>query len=349
MTQTLPLPQDIKDISFSDLQLYFQKNKQPAFRAQQIFQALYVQKVKSFQGMANLSLALRQQLEKDFIFAWPDLEKEQVAKDGTRKFLFRVGSEEYVETVFIPTEKRGTVCLSTQVGCKFACAFCASGLGGWRRNLSCAEIINQILCVQERVAPKPVTHIVFMGIGEPLDNYDNVIKALKLINEKNGLHIAARRITVSTCGLIPEIKRFAQEKMQVELAISLHAANDALRSQLMPVNRRYPLEELMLCCRWYAKTTNRQITFEYILLKGINSRPQDAETLARLLKGLLCKVNLIVYNATESFSFSPPSPREVSEFQSCLEKQGILFTLRASRGQDIQGACGQLRQAQKAL
>lgn len=343
MTNRSSFSQDIKGISLSDLQDYFQKKNQPAFRAQQIFAGIYQQKKKDFDQISSLPVALREQLMKDFVCAWPVLDKEQIAKDGTRKFLFRVSEKDRIETVFIPTEKRGTVCLSTQVGCKFGCAFCASGVGGWQRHLTCAEIISQLLCVQERVAPKSVTHVVFMGIGEPLDNYDNVIAALKLINEKKGLNIASRRITISTCGLIPEIKRFAQEHTQVELAISLHAANDALRSQLMPVNKKYPLKELLACCHWYTKTTNRQITFEYILLKDINSRIQDAQELSGLLKGLLCKINLIVYNANDSFSFLPPSPREVSAFQACLERNGVLFTLRASRGQEIQGACGQLR------
>ncbi|HOD12893.1 MAG TPA: 23S rRNA (adenine(2503)-C(2))-methyltransferase RlmN [Candidatus Omnitrophota bacterium] len=344
MSHTPPL-KDIKDLSFLELQDHMRQNQQPAFRAQQIFSCVYCQGKKSFQQMNILPGALQQQLSRDFVFTWPSLQKEQVAKDGTRKFLFCVGPQEHVETVFIPAKKRGTVCLSTQLGCKFSCAFCASGIGGWRRHLSCAEIIGQILCVKERVDPKPVTHVVFMGIGEPFDNYQNVMVALRLMNEKRGLNIAARRITISTCGLVPEIKRFAQEGLQVELAVSLHAANDALRDQLMPVNRTYPLKELVQCCRWYARTTNRQVTFEYILLKDVNSRIQDAEELAALMQGWLCKVNLIAYNDGSRLPFLAPDAKQIAAFQDHLHRKRIVSTLRASRGQDIQGACGQLRQA----
>ncbi|MCX5681118.1 MAG: 23S rRNA (adenine(2503)-C(2))-methyltransferase RlmN [Candidatus Omnitrophica bacterium] len=335
--------QDIKEFSLGELQAYFQSRHQPTFHAQQIFEWIYQKNVQGFEGMTNLSAKFKEELKKDFSFFWPVLEKKKVSKDGTIKFLFKVGQSEYIETVFIPTQKRGTICLSTQVGCKFGCTFCASGLNGFARHLSCAEILDQILFVKNFVRPQAVTHVVFMGVGEPFDNYDNVLKALYRINAKEGLHIGARRITVSTCGLIPEIKRFAKEEIQAELSVSLHASDDSLRSQLMPVNHKYPLEDLLNCCRWYARETNRQITFEYVLLKGLNDHLKDAQELARRLKGFLAKVNLIVYNRNDVSGFCPPSEEEIIAFEKELVQNGIPSTVRTSRGQDVDAACGQLR------
>ncbi len=340
---TTPLKPDLKDLSFSDLKQYLNEKKIPLFRAQQIFDWIYKKHVSSFAAMTNLPAGLKEQVSRDFSFSWPEVTTKKISQDGTIKFLFKVGQGEHIETVFIPTKQRGTICLSTQVGCKFQCAFCASGLNGWARHLSCAEILDQILFVKREVLPHKLTHIVFMGVGEPLDNYDNVVKAIRLINAKEALEIAARRITVSTCGLIPQINLFAKEPLQVELAISLHAAQDALRSKLMPVNRTYPLEELMACCRAYAQTTNRQVTFEYVLMKDVNASLQDAQSLARLLKGFLSKVNLIIYNKNDFLGFFPPAKDDVMAFKNYLEGQGVPVTIRTPRGSDIDAACGQLR------
>lgn len=343
MTSQLPIKPDIKELTFLDLQNYLKEKKFPSFHAQQIFEWIYKKHAQGFEAMTNLPLKLKEQLRGDFSFSWALAETKKISQDGTVKFLFKVGQGEYIETVFIPAKKRGTICLSTQVGCKFRCAFCASGLNGWARDLSCAEILGQILFVQKAVLPKPLTHIVFMGVGEPFDNYDNVLKAIKMINAREAFAIAARRITVSTCGLVPQIKLFAKEPLQVELAISLHAAHDALRSKIMPVNQTYGLKELISCCRSYAQETNRQVTFEYVLMKGVNATLQDAQKLAELLKGFLSKVNLIIYNKNESLGFYPPAKEDVETFKNYLEQKGIPVTVRTPRGSDIDAACGQLR------
>jgi len=340
------MPPDIKEFSLDELQAYLKSQNHPSFHAKQIFEWIYQKGAKGFAEMTSVSRELKAQLSKDFSFSHAILKEKKVSKDKTIKFLFQVGEGEYIETVYIPTQKRGTICLSTQVGCKFQCAFCASGLKGFARNLSCAEILNQVLFVKDHVRPDEVTHIVFMGVGEPFDNYENVLKAIYRLNAKEAFCIGARRITVSTCGLIPEIKRFAEEKIQVELSVSLHAANDKLRSELMPVNRKYSLGELMRCCRWYAKETNRQVTFEYVLIKGVNDSLNDAQDLGVLLKGFLSKVNLIIYNRSDIAGFCVPLKNDVMVFESELERRGIVATVRTPRGEDIDAACGQLRYKQ---
>ena len=340
------MPSDIKELSLEELQSYLKSQHHSAFHARQIFEWIYQKGAQSFNDMTNLSRELKIQLEKDLSFFCISLKEKKVSADKTIKFLFQVGVGEYIETVYIPTKKRGTVCLSTQVGCKFRCAFCASGLNGFARNLSCTEILNQVLFVTNVVRPSEVTHIVFMGVGEPFDNYDNVLKAIYRLNAKEAFCIGARRITVSTCGLIPEIKRFAEEKIQAELSVSLHAANDKLRSELMPVNRKYPLAELIRCCRWYAKETNRQITFEYVLIKGVNDKLEDAKDLVALLKGFLSKVNLIIYNRSDISGFFAPLAKDVMAFEGELGRRGIVATVRTPRGEDIDAACGQLRYKQ---
>jgi 23S rRNA (adenine2503-C2)-methyltransferase len=337
------LPLDIKELSLAELQAYFTERHQPIFHAKQIFEWIYQKLAHNFDDMTNLSAGLRAQLKKDFVFSWLEVEKKNVSKDKTIKFLFKVGDGEHIETVYIPTKKRGTICLSTQVGCKFGCRFCASGLNGFFRDLSCAEILGQVLFVNKAIRPEEITHIVFMGVGEPFDNYDNVLKAIYRLNAKEAFRIGARRITVSTCGLIPEIKRFAEEPIQAELSVSLHAANDKLRSTLMPINKKYSLKDLMDCCRWYTKETNRQITFEYVLMQGINDRLEDARDLAVFLKGFLVKVNLIVYNRNDNLDFRVPSHENVMAFEQELVHRGIPATVRSARGDDIDAACGQLR------
>lgn len=343
MMPSLPSPLDIKELTFNELKDHLVRASYPAFHAQQIFGWIYQKAAQDFDDMTGLPAKLRAQLKKDFSFSSAWLKEKKVSRDKTVKFLFKVGDDESVETVLIPSPKRGTLCVSTQVGCKFKCAFCASGLNGWSRDLSCAEILDQVLFVKRAASPARITHIVFMGIGEPFDNYDNVIKAIRRINAKEALGIAARRITVSTCGLVPQIELFAREPLQVELAVSLHAADDELRSKLMPVNRLYPLKELMACCRRYANETGRQVTFEYVLMKDINTSLEHARRLAHLLQGFLSKVNLIVYNENVSLGFRSPSRAEVLAFKECLEQQRIPSTIRTPRGSDIAAACGQLR------
>lgn len=293
--------------------------------------------------MSDLPAGLRRRLKDNFYLFGLNLAKKIKSKDGTEKFLFELSDRNYIETVVIPTEKRVTVCISTQAGCKFACAFCASGLLGFKRNLTCAEIIEQILYLKNNCPARRLTHLVFMGIGEPLDNYDNVIRAIRIINSKYSFHIGARRITISTCGIIPGIKRLSEGGLQIELSISLHATDDKTRSQIIPINKRYPLNELIKTCREYIKKTNRQLTFEYILIKGINSDLQNANNLSTILKGLNCKVNLIPANPVKERHIEPPKKKEILAFKDCLVKQGVNVTLRRPRGQDIEAACGQLR------
>jgi 23S rRNA (adenine2503-C2)-methyltransferase len=294
--------------------------------------------------MSDLSLALRRKLEDNFFLNSLKLIEALKSKDGTEKFLFQLKDGNFIETVAIPTEKRLTLCLSTQVGCKFHCCFCASGMLGFKRNLTSAEIIEQVLYVKNNFSDKVITHLVFMGIGEPLDNYDSVIKAIRIINSKAAFHIGARRMTISTSGIIPAIKRLREEDLQIELSISLHAADNQTRSRIMPVNKKYPLAELIKTCSEYIKQTGRQITFEYILMKGINSSLQNAQDLSKIVKSLvLCKVNLIPLNPIKNCALEPPSKSEILLFRDYLLRQGVNVTLRQRRGADIEAACGQLR------
>lgn len=335
--------QDIKGLNLEELEDILTSWGESAFHAKQIFSWVYEKGAVDFEKMSDLPAGLRRRLKDNFYLFGLNLVKKIKSKDGTEKFLFELSDRNYIETVAIPTEKRVTVCISTQVGCKFACAFCASGLLGFKRNLTCAEIIEQILYLKNNCPARRLTHLVFMGIGEPLDNYDNVIKAIRIINSKYSFNIGARRITISTCGIIPGIKRLSEEGLQIELSLSLHAADDKTRSQIIPINKRYPLNELIKTCREYIKKTNRQLTFEYILIKGINSDLQNAKNLSTILKGLNCKVNLIPANPVKERHIEPSKKEEIALLRDYLVKQGINVTLRRPRGQDIEAACGQLR------
>jgi 23S rRNA (adenine2503-C2)-methyltransferase len=299
--------------------------------------------------MTSLSKGLRERLEKELPF--PDLKEHarRVSADGTVKFLFELVDGQVVETVFIPTAKRSTLCISSQAGCRSGCKFCASGIGGLERNLDAGEIVGQVLKARRAVFPKLISHIVFMGVGEPFDNYENAVKAARLLNASYGAHIGARHITLSTCGIIPGIERLAEEGLQIELSVSLHAPNDKLRSQIMPINQKYPLPKLMDACRAYARRTNRQVTFEYILLKDVNCSLLIAEELAVLMKGWLAKVNLIPYNPVTEFPFETPSRQEILSFKNALESKGVVCTLRSPRGRDVSAACGQLRHQERPL
>jgi len=333
---------DIYDLSFDELNGYIDSSGEKTFRTGQIFDWLYKKGVKNFSGMSNLSVSLRKRLKADFILQKPKVLKKEISDDGAIKVLFELNDKEKIETVLIPTSTRATVCVSTQAGCKFGCRFCASGIGGWSRNLSCAEILNQIIVMKE-LAKRPLSHIVFMGVGEPLDNYDSLISAIKIINSAKGLNIGARRITISTCGIIPKIQKLADEGMQIELAISLHGFNNESRNVLMPVNRKYPFEDLIKAVRDYIQKTNRQVTFEYILIKDVTCSKQAAQRLRRHLKGMICKMNLIPYNPVSEFDHKTPSHREMLTFKNHLQEFGIHATIRAPRGRKVSAACGQLR------
>jgi 23S rRNA (adenine2503-C2)-methyltransferase len=334
---------DIKNYSLQELTEIIRKFKFPAYQAGNIFAWLYQKGATEFSSMTNIPQRLRQELEKVFCIGSIIQNDLRVSSDGTKKFLFGLGDGQSVEGVMIPAQSRRTACISTQAGCLFACRFCASGVKGFIRNLTCSEILQQVQAIQQSVLPVALTHVVFMGAGEPLDNYDAVLKSIRILNAKEGFSIGARRITISTCGLVPGIRRLQEEGLQIELSVSLHAANDETRSGLMPVNLKYPLKVLLEACRQYIRQTNRQITFEYILAKDINCDLKNARQLSIILRGLLCKVNLIPCNPVRQCGIQPPEAGQIARFKEHLLKQGIVATVRRSRGEDIEAACGQLR------
>ena len=339
------------DLTLPELTQWLVRQCQPAYRAKQIFHDLYHRQVAGPAEMSGLPKELRDLLAAQFSAPSLEVATEQKSADGTTKWLFRLADGQFIESVLIPVEgrasgklsERRTVCLSTQVGCAYSCAFCASGMDGFKRNLSSGEIVQEVLAVERSLKPARVTNLVFMGMGEPLANYDNLLKAIRVLNDPEGLKIGARKITISTVGLVPMIERLAKEGLQVELSISLHAPNDGLRGRIMPVNRKHPLAELMKACRAYAKATKRLITFEYILIHEVNDGPEQARELAVLLKGLLCKVNLIPCHPIPGAPFARPPMKRMLAFEAVLKEKKIPCTLRRSRGLDIDGACGQLR------
>jgi 23S rRNA (adenine2503-C2)-methyltransferase len=333
----------IKDLALPELEAVLASWQQPRFHARQIFSWIYKKGVGDFNAMSNLSACLRERLNSHFVLDAVTLIKKLESVDGTKKLLFDLTDGNAVEAVLIPSEERVTGCVSTQVGCKLACRFCASGALGFQRNLTTGEIVDEILCLKNNSEGARLTHLVFMGTGEPLDNYDNVLKAIRIVNSPDALAIGARRITISTSGVIPGIKRLSEEKLQVELSVSLHAADNATRSLLMPINRKYPLKSLLAACEKYIADTHRQITFEYILIKDLNSNLQNAGKLSTMLKGLNCKVNLIPANPVPELKVQPPNKLQILLFRDCLLKSGIHVTLRKPRGKDIEAACGQLR------
>lgn len=335
---------DIRNYTLGELGDLFKNWRIDIYRAKQIFSWLYKEKVLSFDNMTNLSAELKEKLRKRFTLNELRLAKEEISKDETRKFLFCLKDDNFIESVLIPFKDRITVCLSTQVGCKYRCGFCASGLYGFKRNLETYEIIAQVLEINRQLKDrKRVTHVVFMGTGEPLDNYESLLAAIRIINSKEGLNIGARRITISTSGVIPAIERLSKEGLQIELSVSLHASDEQTRSKLMPVNKKFPLGELIAASKRYALITGRQVTFEYALIKNENCSFNAAEKLIKLLKGWNAKVNLIPYNPISEFSYQAPSRNEALGFKRQLERARIPVTVRKSRGEDIQGACGQLR------
>jgi len=336
--------ESITELSLGELEHFMLDREEAIFHAKQVFSWVYKKGAVDFSSMSNLPESLRNNLKNEFSIFDLKLIKTSKSHDGTQKLLFALKDGELVESVIIPSEKRITACISTQVGCKYACFFCASGIAGFERNLTSGEIIEEVLFLNKQVHPKKITHIVFMGTGEPLDNYDSLIKAIRLINSPDALGIGSRRITVSTSGVIPGIEKLAQEGLQIELSVSLHSAEDKVRSLLMPVNKVYPLQELINSCKGYINTTGRQITFEYILIKGMNASLECAQKLVKLLKGLKpVKVNLITANPVKELNIEPPQRQEIILFKDYLMKHGLHATLRKPRGEDIEAACGQLR------
>ena len=346
---------NLMDLPFVGLQAQMAAWNEPRFRAEQIWKWLYGHLVDDYSQMSNLPLSLRQRLERLYRLSPLTPIDEQISTDQlTRKTLFRLADGETIESVLMEYDQRQTVCVSSQVGCQLACSFCATGQSGFVRNLQPAEIIAQPLyyarLLARQVGPTPppanktLSNVVIMGMGEPLLNYDAVWQAIETWNDHRGLNLGARKITLSTAGYVPGIIRLAAESLQVGLAVSLHAADDALRDQLVPLNRRYPLSELLSACRDYVSQTGRRVTFEYALIEGVNDSVSQARQLARLLKGLLCHVNLIPLNLTAGCTYQPSPPEKVRAFQHALADLQIATTVRLRRGLDVQAGCGQLRQ-----
>lgn len=333
--------QDIKNFSLEELKQEMPRLKEPAYRAEQVFFWLYKKGVENFDAMVNLPKSLRDKLGETYYITTLKLAKHLKSFDGTEKFAFELFDGNFIETVLIYAKGRKTICLSTQVGCKYGCFFCATGIKTFVRNLTVSEIINQILFLQFKFK-HTITNYVFMGMGEPLDNYENLSKAILIMNHFRGLDIGARRITISTCGLIPGIEKLKNLKLQVNLSVSIHASNCRLRNELMPVNKKYPLEKLISACGDFIKKTGRMVTFEYILIKGKNDSFKNANELATLIKNLKAKVNLMPYSVVQCLPFRSPSKRDVEGFCNRLLKYGIKTTIRESKGNDIQAACGQL-------
>ncbi len=315
---------------------------QPAFRGKQIYTWLH-KGVRSYEEMTNLPKNLRETLAQQYPFQTPEVVRKQESRqDGTIKYLWRLADGNCVETVLMRYHYGNTVCISTEVGCRMGCAFCASTIGGLVRRLEPYEMLDQVLFTQVD-SGLPVSHIVLMGIGEPLDNLDHVLRFLELVNSSEGMNISMRHISLSTCGLVPKIDELAQKKLQISLAISLHGPNNEIRSQIMPVNRAYPIEELLAACRRYYEVTSRRIHFEYAMIDGVNDRPEDAKELLKLLKGLGAHVNMIPLNHVEESPLKPSSKAAVAKFQKILEDGGVTATVRRTLGGDIDASCGQLR------
>lgn len=333
---------NIKDYDLDELKEEFLKLGEKAYRAEQVFKWIYVEEVTSFDDMTNISKELREKLKEVFSFHNFKILKKQQSVDGTKKYLFDILDDNAIESVLMEYHHGKTICVSSQVGCKMGCKFCASTGIKFARNLTAGEIVEQILAVQ-RDEQTRISNIVFMGIGEPLDNFDNVMKAIKILNNPKGLNIGARHISISTSGLVPQIYELADRNLQCTLSISLHATNDKKRSEMMPVNNAYNIEELMKACRYYISKTNKRISFEYALAKDNNDNLEDADELAKLLKGMLCHVNLIPINKIENGEFTKSTNENIIKFRDYLNSKGIVATIRRELGSDIDAACGQLR------
>jgi len=344
---------DIKSLLFNQLQEELRQQGEPSYRAGQIMGWLYAKRVESFEKMTDLPRELRRRLAKLFAFDRLEVVRVLGSRDTTRKFLFRLADGNLLESVLIPASPalyggksdRRTICISTQVGCAYGCKFCASGLEGFSRNLRTSEIVDQIIAV-ERESSDKIDNVVFMGMGEPLANLQNVMRAIQIINAPWGLGIGARHITVSTSGL----KKLAEESLQIRLAVSLHGATDEVRNQIMPINRRYKIETLLSACDYYAARKKQRLTFEYILIAGVNDSDEQARLLSRYACRLSAKVNLIPYNLVEGLPWSRPSRNRQEKFLLILRQHGVGATLRREKGHDINAACGQLRlQTERAL
>jgi 23S rRNA (adenine2503-C2)-methyltransferase len=335
---------DIRNHTLAELQEKFEALGLERYRAAQVYEWLYKKDAENFSDMANLPQKTREALRAHFSIEKISVQEIETSIDLTQKFLFKLKDDALIESVSIPARDRLTACLSTQVGCRFSCAFCASGALGFKRNLKPFEILAQYLAIRKNVPLHKITNVVFMGVGEPLDNYENLVKAIRIMNSDAGIRLGARKMTISTSGLPEGIEKLAKEGLQLELSVSLHAALDSKRSVVLPVNNKFPIGAVMVAVKKYIALTKRKVTFEYILLGGYNTSVEDAQALVELLRGLNVRVNLIPYNPSSSrIKFQPPAKSELLFFKSFLTKKGLDVTLRVPRGMDITAACGQLR------
>lgn len=337
---------DIKSLNYEEIQEYAIKMGQKAFRSRQLYQWIHQQLVTSFDEMTNLSKGFRESLKESCFIQGAKIVQRQTSNDGTNKFLMELSDGNHVESVLMKYKHGNSVCISTQVGCRMGCRFCASTVGGLVRNLEPSEMLDQIYEIQ-RITGERVSNVILMGIGEPLDNYDNVVKFIRMISDEYGLNISQRNITISTCGLVDQIKRLVEEKLTITLAISLHAPNDTLRRDMMPIANKYSIAEIIHACKFYIEQTNRRITFEYSMVEGKNDSPKEAKELSGLLKGLNCHVNLIPLNPVEGRMGQRSLRSHIEEFKLILEKNHINVTIRREMGRDIDAACGQLRNKNK--
>ncbi|MCR5742569.1 MAG: 23S rRNA (adenine(2503)-C(2))-methyltransferase RlmN [Lachnospiraceae bacterium] len=334
---------DIRSLTFEELKAEVSALNMPAFRAKQIYGWLHKTPVFSFDEMTNISKADRQRLGEVFSLDPMTIADVQISQiDGTRKYLYALADGNMIESVWMEYKHGNSVCISTQVGCRMGCTFCASTIDGLARNLTAGEMLAQVYAMA-RETGKKVSNIVTMGSGEPMDNYDNVCKFIRMVSDENGMNLSQRNITVSTCGIVPNIKRFADEGFGVTLAISLHASNDVIRRRTMPIANAFSIDQIMEACRYFFDKTGRRLTFEYALIKGVNDSAETAKELAGLLHGLNCHVNLIPVNPIKERDYVQTERAHVFEFQKLLEKYGINATIRREMGRDIDGACGQLR------
>ena len=336
------MKKNIKDYNLDELKNVMVELGEKPFRAEQIFKWIFVENVTSFDEMTNLSLELREKLKENFDLHIFKIIQKQESKDGTKKYLFDVLDGNAIESVLMQYKYGKTICVSSQIGCKMGCKFCASTGVKFVRNLTSGEIVEQLLAI-ERDENIKISNLVFMGIGEPLDNYNNVINAVHILNNPKGINMGARHISISTSGLVPKIYDLADENLQCALSVSLHSPTDEKRSQMMPVNNTYNIEELMKACRYYIEKTNKRISFEYALAKENNDNMQDAKDLVKLLKGMLCHVNLIPINKIENGKYTKSTNENILKFRDYLNEKGIVATVRRELGSDIDAACGQLR------
>lgn len=336
---------DIKSLTLPELEEELKQRGEKSFRAKQMYEWMHVKLARDYEEMSNLSKGFKEQCRQWYDYtALEAVEIQESRLDGTRKFLFRLWDGNVVESVWMKYKHGNSVCISSQVGCRMGCRFCASTLDGLERNLTASEMLDQIYAIS-RITGERVSNVVVMGTGEPLDNYDNLLRFLQMLTNENGLHISQRNVTVSTCGLVPKMLELAKERLQITLALSLHATTDEKRKRLMPIANRYSIEELMDACGVYFKETGRRITLEYSLVGGVNDTEEDARELVALAGPLCCHINLIPVNPIKERDYVQSDSRQIQSFKNKLEKNGINVTIRREMGRDIDGACGQLRRS----